>query len=60
MSSNKKKETKKRLNHEREDGDPSPDFFTEQGPTRRAKLDSDSNVIKNTPSFGIDRNNSTS
>ena len=29
MSANKKKETKKRLNHEREEDKESPDFFAE-------------------------------
>ena len=63
MSENK---AKKRLNHERDNGkNKSPDFLAEepQKNNKRARLDNQevpSEIIKNTPSFGIDRNSALS
>ena len=58
------KKNKKRLNHERESDNSSPNFIAEQAPSRRAKIDASTSnetaILRSTPSFGIDRNSSLS
>ena len=52
MSGKKSKENKKRLAHERDD---EPKFAEQNQLIKRAKTDNTLGVIKNTPSFGMDK-----
>ena len=54
MSGRKIKENRKRLNNEREDED-QPSANVDQKQMKRQKTDGQLGAIKNTPSFGLDR-----
>ena len=55
MSGKKAKENKKRLNNEREGEDQLSKIEDQQQMTKRSRTDVQLGVIKNTPSFGLDK-----